>query len=164
MGGYGDRRGLGGNVPAISGGADSRAAQNGGDRPIPVPAGPPTRSKITPKVREYVIQRDGLSCRYCGFGPMKVRWHYNRKGRVLLYNDWDRLGDITIELDHLIPVSRGGKTTPENLVVLCRTCNATKWNRPLCGPLRAPSPFRLPPRPTAAELGWKPAMADRRFW
>ena len=122
------------------------------------------RSKIRPQVREEVIQRDGLFCRYCGTGPMRVRWHYNPKGRVALYNDWNRLGDETIQLDHLIPVSRGGENTAENLVVSCGTCNAKKWNRPLCGPLRAPSPFRLPPKPTAAALGWKPSMADGRFW
>lgn len=35
--------------------------------------------------------------------------------------------DITI--DHMHPVSRGGKSVPENLQPLCNTCNAFKNNR-----------------------------------
>ncbi len=31
-------------------------------------------------------------------------------------------------LDHLTPKSRGGRSTKENLVVACRTCNIAKGN------------------------------------
>lgn len=34
--------------------------------------------------------------------------------------------DDQIELDHIIPISRGGPTTVENLRLLCRTCNRKK--------------------------------------
>ncbi len=34
--------------------------------------------------------------------------------------------DNEIEFDHIIPFSRGGPTTPENLSVLCRDCNRKK--------------------------------------
>lgn len=113
------------------------------------------RPKIPPKLREEVIQRDGLFCRYCGTGPMSVQWDYNRKGKVRLYNAWNRLGDPTIELDHLIPLSRGGENTAENLVVSCRSCNGRKWNRNLYAALRQPIPFSLLPRPSAEALGWR---------
>ena len=34
-----------------------------------------------------------------------------------------------MEGDHIVPLSRGGKTVPENLQMLCRRCNATKSDR-----------------------------------
>jgi 5-methylcytosine-specific restriction endonuclease McrA len=34
--------------------------------------------------------------------------------------------DDEIEFDHVIPHSRGGPTTPENLRILCRPCNRKK--------------------------------------
>lgn len=34
--------------------------------------------------------------------------------------------DLTI--DHIVPLSRGGTNTPENLQALCRKCNANKSN------------------------------------
>lgn len=116
------------------------------------------RPKISPALREEVIQRDGLFCRHCGTGPMAIRWHYNRKGRVALYNDWNQPGDETIELDHLIPVSKGGENTADNLVVSCRACNASKWNRIIATALRQPIPFTLLPRPSASDLGWRPTV------
>lgn len=32
-------------------------------------------------------------------------------------------------LDHVHPLSRGGKNYPENLVVACSSCNLRKWNK-----------------------------------
>jgi 5-methylcytosine-specific restriction endonuclease McrA len=51
-----------------------------------------------------VIRRDGQVCSKC---RINVR-------------------DDEVEFDHLIPISRGGPTTPENLRVLCRQCNRAK--------------------------------------
>ncbi|MBO4856796.1 MAG: HNH endonuclease [Bacilli bacterium] len=31
-----------------------------------------------------------------------------------------------LEIDHIIPIARGGKTTPDNLQVLCHDCNKKK--------------------------------------
>ena len=33
---------------------------------------------------------------------------------------------IPFQVDHIIPMNRGGKTVPENLQILCRRCNAKK--------------------------------------
>lgn len=57
-------------------------------------------NKVT---RDGVLHRDGFTCAYCG-GP----------GRTI---------------DHVIPESRGGQNTWENLVAACAPCNGRKGNR-----------------------------------
>lgn len=34
----------------------------------------------------------------------------------------------SIQIDHIVPLSRGGAHAIENLQPLCRTCNTVKWN------------------------------------
>jgi hypothetical protein len=57
--------------------------------------------------RANILLRDDEMCQYCG-----------KRGR-----------DLT--LDHVIPRSRGGQGTWENLVACCRYCNGRKGNRQL---------------------------------
>jgi 5-methylcytosine-specific restriction endonuclease McrA len=57
--------------------------------------------------RRSVALRDNFTCQYCGATP----------GRGLL------------TLDHIIPRSRGGGTTWENVVAACRQCNMRKGDR-----------------------------------
>ena len=71
------------------------------------PPWPRTRSGITDAVRRVVYTRDGWTCRYCG-------------------RTCDR---STRTLDHVIPRSRRGPSTPDNLVVACRKCNGDKGDR-----------------------------------
>jgi len=54
--------------------------------------------------RMKVVVRDGKRCSYC---------------------DAD---DVDLELDHIIPKSRGGSDNVKNLVLCCRTCNLAKGN------------------------------------
>ena len=56
-----------------------------------------------PLNRENVFKRDGYCCVYCG--------NDNRK---------------TLTLDHVVPQSKGGKDTWENLVTACKRCNGEK--------------------------------------
>lgn len=58
-----------------------------------------------PLSRENVYRRDNFECVYCG--------DYNRK---------------TLTLDHVVPQSKGGKDTWDNLVTACRKCNSEKSN------------------------------------
>ena len=58
---------------------------------------------------DRIVERDGPSCVWCG--------------REL----WRR--DLTLE--HVVPRSRGGHTTPENAVVACRPCNRRRGSRPV---------------------------------
>lgn len=125
------------------------------------------KGKISPKTRQEVIERDGVYCRHCGHGPMLVTWRVSPKGRVKLYNDWITLGDRTIELDHIVPDSRGGSSKAENLVVFCGDCNRRKWNRDLYTVLRAPAPISFLPPPAPEELIGQlpipPAELNRRL-
>lgn len=49
-----------------------------------------------------VKERDGAVCAYCGI-EAKI-----------------------VHIDHVIPISRGGQSTLENMVVACRSCNLSK--------------------------------------
>jgi 5-methylcytosine-specific restriction endonuclease McrA len=55
--------------------------------------------------RANILLRDEETCQYCG----------------------KHMRELT--LDHVIPRSRGGQSTWENLVACCRACNARKGNR-----------------------------------
>jgi len=59
------------------------------------------RAKVSNKLRFAIFRRDGWRCRCCGS-------KYN------------------LEIDHIKPVSRGGKSVPSNLQTLCRSCNKFK--------------------------------------
>ncbi len=60
-----------------------------------------------------VRDRDGDSCQYCA---VEVNWK-------------DRKGKTGAVFEHVIPASRGGDTTIDNLVVACRRCNEKKGAR-----------------------------------
>lgn len=52
--------------------------------------------------------------------------------RVLFENhDWRCVycGQIATSVDHVVPISRGGSDSPENLVPCCRSCNSRKNRR-----------------------------------
>lgn len=61
------------------------------------------------RLRFLTLRRDGFCCRACGASPA-----IDRK--------------VKLNVDHVIPWSRGGKTQLENLQTLCRTCNGGKSN------------------------------------
>ena len=62
------------------------------------------KQRIPKNIRRWVIERDGYHCVYCD----------------------EDLTDSEIHLDHVIPESRGGPTTADNLQVTCRKCNTSK--------------------------------------
>lgn len=60
--------------------------------------------RIPDQLRAEILSRDGFKCLDCG-------------------------SDDHLQMDHIIPVSKGGPTTAENLQTLCRPCNARKRDR-----------------------------------
>lgn len=69
-------------------------------------------------VRRSVLARDGMVCRHCK-DPVRAR-----------VNQFD-FGPDVLEMDHLKPISKGGKSTVANVVVSCLSCNRGRCNRPL---------------------------------
>lgn len=63
------------------------------------------RSRLTPKLRWQVLSRDNWTCQYCGAKASD---------------------GVKLHVDHVIPVSRGGKTVLDNLVTACEKCNLGK--------------------------------------
>jgi len=99
--------------------------------------------------RANVYQRDDETCQFCGRKRPKVGLNY----------------------DHVVPRSKGGKTTWENIVTACKHCNTKKDNRtPKEAGMRL---LREPARPHALPLTplfvlpkrvpklWLPYLSDR---
>ena len=64
---------------------------------------------ISLRLRWQILKRDHFRCVYCGATPDAVY----------------------LQVDHIIPVSGGGETTPENLATACGACNLGKGTSPL---------------------------------
>lgn len=65
------------------------------------------RALMTSSLRKKILARDGFKCRSCGA---------NIKDEP----------NLLLEVDHIIPVSKGGMTTEDNLQTLCWRCNRSK--------------------------------------
>jgi 5-methylcytosine-specific restriction endonuclease McrA len=65
--------------------------------------------RTVPFSRRNLYRRDGSRCQYCG----------------------SKLPTSELSIDHVVPKSRGGKTTWENCVLACIPCNVRKGNRSL---------------------------------
>lgn len=67
------------------------------------------RKSITLKKRFEIFKRDCFTCCYCGNKPPK----------------------IVLEVDHIIPVSKNGTDSIDNLITSCFDCNRGKSNKEL---------------------------------
>ncbi len=93
--------------------------------------------------RRNILLRDRFKCCYCG----------------------QRFESNDLSYDHVIPRSKGGTTTWENIVTCCLDCNARKGNsmpnysgrKGVAGSLR---PLKEPRRPSAVDL----LRAGVEFW
>lgn len=63
------------------------------------------RAKVSKELRQEIFERDGYTCVNCGSTEKE-----------------------SLEIDHIMPISKGGKTEPSNLQTLCRNCNIRKGN------------------------------------
>jgi 5-methylcytosine-specific restriction endonuclease McrA len=99
--------------------------------------------------RRNIYRRDRYTCQYCGARP----------------------GSELLSIDHVLPRSRGGRSTWENCVLACLDCNKKKANRTL--PESGLSLPREPGRPDwrgALEISlgtrkasWEKFISDR-YW
>lgn len=93
--------------------------------------------RVVPKItytRKNVHIRDNYTCQYCG-------------------------SQEALTLDHVIPVSRGGKSCWENVVTACYPCNARKGNKT---PEEAGMPLRKQPRKPSIlmQVDWQQFFSD----
>lgn len=114
-------------------------------------AKPMVRTKKDVKFsRANVYTRDGHRCQYCGIVPNT---------------------SAGLNYDHVIPRSKGGKTTWDNIVACCVVCNRKKGDRtPKQAGMRL---LRIPQRPTSLPVSspiilpreipslWVPYLGDR---
>lgn len=68
------------------------------------------RALMTKKLREYIKKRDNFTCCNCGNSTYKEP-------------------NLLLEIDHIIPVAKGGCTVEDNLQTLCWKCNRAKSDK-----------------------------------
>ena len=83
--------------------------------------------------RENVFQRDGYTCQYCSI-TFEIK---------------------ELNIDHVIPRDKGGKTTWENVVCSCIRCNTKKANK-------LPAEANMFPRQKPSAPRWRPFMSGDR--
>jgi hypothetical protein len=66
--------------------------------------------------RKDILDRDKWTCQCCG-----IKVHDRHTG------NWNTPNKAHI--DHIIPISKSGNSEPDNLQVLCRTCNLSKSDK-----------------------------------
>ena len=66
-----------------------------------------TKRDINLRLRFKVMQRDNFKCCMCGVSPAKDP-------------------NVELHIDHIVPWSKGGETTIDNLQTLCSKCNLGK--------------------------------------
>ncbi len=81
--------------------------------------------KDIPLTRRNLLHRDNYTCQYCGHTAEQLT------------------------LDHVIPRSRGGNDSWENMVAACVRCNVRKGNRT---PAEAEMPLKVKPRKPYSSL------------
>ena len=66
----------------------------------------PERNRMTVSLRYRILKRDGFKCQACGKTPQD--------------------DGVSLEVDHRIPISKGGTSDEDNLQTLCKPCNQSK--------------------------------------
>jgi 5-methylcytosine-specific restriction endonuclease McrA len=93
-----------------------------------------------PVTRRTILARDHYTCQYCGITPPRHK----------------------LTLDHILPRSRGGKTTWENVVTACERCNGRKGSRtPLEANMKLLS---QPKRPRYIAITSLASLEVKRAW
>ena len=95
-----------------------------------------------PLTRENLFKRDNYRCVYCGIS-----------------------GRANLTMDHVVPKSKGGKDTWDNLVTACKMCNAEKddmtceeWGKPHPEPRRPHHLLLIKKNVLVIPEMWKPYL------
>lgn len=66
------------------------------------------RGKVSDSLRYDIMHRDGFRCVLCGASANE---------------------GVQLHVDHIVPIAKGGKSTPDNLRTLCERCNVGKSDK-----------------------------------
>ncbi len=84
---------------------------------------------ICPVFFEYELATETVEPRYLGRHiPRHVMLRVVKRDGYICQNCKNALDERQIEFDHIIPYSKGGPTTAENLRILCKPCNHKKMD------------------------------------
>lgn len=83
------------------------------------------KRKADAAIRAHVFRRDAFCCVHCGWRPDNIPANYDGRYTVLGSVNDSRM----LQIDHVIPLSRGGTNAISNLQTLCCSCNASKCDR-----------------------------------
>jgi 5-methylcytosine-specific restriction endonuclease McrA len=73
-------------------------------------------------VDEEVIRRERAKAREL----RKTRWWQQKTAPGVCYYCGGRVAHRQLTMDHIVPLSRGGRSTKDNLVPSCKDCNTRK--------------------------------------
>lgn len=80
-----------------------------------------SRNKISKIKRKKIIERDNYTCQVCGCKITDETIETSEGVHIYPKNYYN--------IDHIIPVSKGGTNKDENLRATCRKCNLSRNNR-----------------------------------
>lgn len=126
------------------------------DGPPQLPREAQPRPRMPSKlIQQAAIERDGYHCRFCGIPvigtnvrkwlhrayPEQVPWGSSTNEQHAAFQC------MWLQFDHILPNSRGGASTLENIVITCAPCNFgrmefTLSEAGLIDPLSRPTPNR----------------------
>ena len=95
------------------------------------------RKSVPLHLQYAVIGRDGTTCQYCGkIGVFVMRYGkpavVENVGNIQGLSEmefYNGRGVIKFEIDHIVPVFKGGENVINNLILSCRRCNRAKRDR-----------------------------------
>lgn len=73
-------------------------------------------------IDESIIKKERAKAR----ALRKTRWWQQKTASGTCYYCGEKVGFGNLTMDHIIPLSRGGRSTKDNLVPCCKECNNRK--------------------------------------
>ena len=97
----------------------------------PYRRGAKAKRELSAKRRFEVFKRDNFTCQYCGRSvssedlPVLKKSNDPALDELMVQLKLAKYG-VILEVDHIIPLNRGGGDDMDNLVTACKDCNRGK--------------------------------------